>query len=289
MPARGRSRSRVQSLFSLLGSILVYGFMIAIALIEVLPVLWMFSTSLRPLGKSFDLPPAFLPTSWKWQNYLAVLRSARIDFPLFFVNSLKIALASTFAQLLTCSMAGFAFARLRFPGRDLLFGIFLASMMVPGTVTIIPVYVIISKLRLMDSHAALILPATTGVFGIFLLRQYFMGLPGELMDAARIDGAGFFSIYARIMLPLTTPALSALAVFTFMGSWNGFYGPLLFLRSWNKYTLPIALVLLRGEMGEGDPTQILAAIMLSLLPVLLIFLAAQRYVVRGIALTGLKS
>ena len=258
------------------------------AALEMLPIMWMFSTSLRPPFESFNLPPDFFPTGWRWENYLAVLRSESINYPLFFLNSLKIASVTTGAQLLFCSMAAFAFARLRFRGRDALFFLFLASMMVPGQVTLIPLFIIIRNLGLIDSHWALILPVLSSAFGVFLLRQYFLTLPSELMDSAKIDGAGFFRIYWRIMLPLIGPGLSALGIFTFLGAWNNFFSPLLFLRSWDKLTLPIALVILRGRFGEGSRSEVLASIMLSILPVLIVFLFAQRFVLKGIALTGTK-
>jgi multiple sugar transport system permease protein len=259
-----------------------------VAIVEILPIMWMFSTSLRLPADSFELPPDFFPTAWRWENYLDVLNSAQIDFPLFFLNSLKIALIVTGAQLLTCSMAAFAFARLRFRGRDFLFFTFLASMMVPSQVTTIPLFIVVRRVGLIDTHAALILPALTSAFGIFLLRQFFLTLPGELMDAAKIDGAGFFYIYWRIMLPLIGPALSALGIFTFLGQWNNFYGPLLFVRSWDKMTLPIGLVILQGYMGDGSPVQILAGVMLSVFPVLVVYLFTQRWVLQGIALTGMR-
>jgi multiple sugar transport system permease protein len=260
-----------------------------VAIVEILPIMWMFSTSLRLPADSYELPPDFLPTAWRWENYMSVLNSAQINFPVFFLNSLKIALLVTGAQLLTCSMAAFAFARLRFRGRDVLFFMFLASMMVPGQVTTIPLFILVRRFGLIDTHAALILPALTSAFGIFLLRQFFMTLPSELMDAAKIDGAGFFYIYWRITLPLVGPGLSALGIFTFLGQWNNFYGPLLFLRSWDKLTLPIGLVILQGYMGDGSPVQILAGVMMSVFPVLVVYLFTQRYVLQGIALTGMKA
>ena len=263
--------------------------LICMAVIEVAPIMWMFSTSLRNPADSFELPPDFLPTSWRWDNYLAVIRSKKIDFPLFFWNSLKIAVIVTGAQILTCSLAAFAFARLHFPGRDALFFLFLASMMVPSQVTTVPVFILMRSLHLMDTHWALILPGLSGAFGVFLLRQFFMTLPGELIDSAKIDGAGFFRIFWRIMLPLVGPGLSALGVFTFLGSWNNFYGPLLFLRSWDKLTFPLAVVILQGYMGMGNRAHVLAGIMMSVFPTLAFFLAAQRFVIQGIALTGLKA
>jgi multiple sugar transport system permease protein len=271
-----------------LGEAIIWLLMFTIAFYEILPIMWMFSTALRPLGESYELPPSFFPTKWNFDSYISVLNSPQINYPLFFLNSIKIAVVVTVGVLLTCSLAGFSFARLRYKGRDGMFFLFLASMMVPAQVYVIPLFIIIRRLGLIDSHWAIMLPAMTSGLGVFLMRQYFLTLPGELVDSAKIDGAGFFRVYWQIMLPLVGPGLSALAILTFLGQWNNFFGPLLFLRDWNKLTLPIALVTLTGYMGSGDRTEVLAAIMLSIVPVLVFFLVAQRYVVQGIALTGLK-
>lgn len=259
-----------------------------IALIEIAPLTWMFSTSLRDPKNSFDLPPDFWPTAFHWQNYLTVITSPDIQFMLFFWNSLKIALIVTAAQLLTCSMAGFAFGRLQFRGRDFLFGLFLASLMVPATVTLIPSFILIKEMELINTHWALILPSITSAFGVFLLRQHFKSLPEELINAAKIDGATYFRVYWQILLPLTGPALSALGIFTFLGSWNNFVGPLLFLRDWDLYTFPIAIATLRGYMGSGNQSEVLAGIMISIFPILVFFLFAQRWIVQGASITGMK-
>ncbi|MFM7173334.1 MAG: carbohydrate ABC transporter permease [Caldilinea sp.] len=271
-----------------LGELLIWIFLVGMALVEFAPISWIFATSLRNPSESFNLPPDFWPTSFRWDNYLAVIQSPQINFLLFFWNSLKIALLATIAQLLTCSMAGFSFARLRYPGRDTLFFVFLSSLMVPATVIMIPTFILIRSINLLDSHWALILPATTSAFGVFLLRQAFMGLPSELTDAARIDGANYWRIYWQIALPLVGPGLSALGIFTFLAAWNNFLGPVLYLRSWDNYTFPIAIVMLNGYMGSGNRAHVLAAVMISIFPVLLFFLLAQRFVIRGIAVTGLK-
>ncbi len=285
---RGTEENAARRLLFLIGEILLWALLIGVALIEIAPISWMVSTSLRDPKNSFDLPPDFLPTAFHWENYASVLASPDIEFLRFFWNSLKIALLVTGAQLITCSMAGFAFSRLRFRGRDLLFGLFLASLMVPGTVTLIPSFILIRELNLMDTHWALILPGITSAFGVFLLRQHFMSLPQELIDAAKIDGAGYFRIYWQILLPLTGPALSALGIFTFLGAWNNFVGPLLFLRSWENYTFPIAIATLRGYMGSGNQSEVLAGIMISIFPILIVFLVAQRWIVQGAAITGMK-
>ncbi len=277
-----------RAILNFAGEAVIWTFLIVMAIIEFAPISWMFSTSLRDPNTSFNLPPTFWPTAFHFENYRAVISSPDIDFLLFFWNSLKIALIVTAAQLLTCSMAAFAFARLRFRGRDFLFFTFLGSMMVPWTVIMVPTFIILKNLGLTNTHWALILPALTSAFGVFLLRQQFLTLPGELMDAAKIDGAGYFRIFWQVMLPLIGPGLSALGIFTFLASWNNFLGPLLYLRDWDKFTFPIAIIQLQGYMGMGNRAHVLAGIMISIFPVLLFFLFAQRFVIQGIAMTGLK-
>jgi multiple sugar transport system permease protein len=281
-------RLRRRSPLFYLGEGILWALLIGMALIEIAPLMWMFSTSLRDPARSFDLPPDFWPTAFHWENYLAVINSPEINFLRFFWNSLKIALIVTAAQVITCSMAAFAFGRLRFPGRDFLFGVFLASLMVPWTVIMVPTFILIRSLSLLDTHWALILPAITSAFGVFLLRQHFKTMPQDLLDAAKIDGASYFRIYWQILIPLIGPGLSALAIFTFLASWNNYLGPLLFLRSWDNYTFPIAIVALKGYMGMGNRAHVLAGIMISIFPILLVFLVAQRWIIKGTAVTGLK-
>jgi len=271
-----------------IGEVILWTLLTIMAFIEFAPISWLFANSLRDPSQTYVLPPSFWPTAFQWQNYAAVVNSPQIKFLLFFWNSVKIAVIVTFSQLLTCSLASFAFARLNFRGRNALFFMFLATMMVPGTVILIPTFIIIARLGMLDTHWALILPGLTSAFGIFLLRQQFMSLPEALMDAAKIDGAGFLRIFFQIMLPLIGPGLSALGIFTFLGSWNNFLVPLLYLRSNDKFTFPLAIVTLQGYMGTGNRSQVLAGIMISVAPVLLFFLLAQRFIIQGIAVTGLK-
>jgi len=280
--------SVMNRLSSRLGKGTVLAFLIIMALIEVMPLMWLFSTSLRLPSESYDLPPDFFPTSFRWQNYQAVFTSDRIDYPLFFLNTLKIAVVVTVGQLLTCSMAAFAYARLRFRGNGKMFFLFMASMMVPGTAVVLPYFIIVRILGLTDTHWAIILPGLTSAFGVFLLRQHFMALPGDLMDAAKIDGASFFRIYWSILLPMVAPGLASLGIFTFLASWNEYYAASLFLRSWDKFTLPLALTLLAGYMGSGSIAEILAAVFLSILPVLAVFLLAQNYVIKSMSRSGMK-
>jgi multiple sugar transport system permease protein len=250
--------------------------------------MWLFSTSLRLPAQSFERPLAFFPTEFRWQNYRAVFESPLINYPLFFINSLKIAVVVVAGQLLTCSIAAFAFARLRFRGKTAVFFLFLASMMVPSTVVIIPYFITVRYLGLADTHWALILPGLSSAFGVFLMRQHFMSLPYELVDAGKIDGASFFRIYWNILLPMIAPALASQAIFTFLSTWNDFYNANLFLRTFDKFTLPIALVLLQDYMGSGSISEIMAAIFLSMVPALIVFLVAQDYVIESMARSGMK-
>jgi multiple sugar transport system permease protein len=257
------------------------------ALIMILPFLWMFSTSLRPSADSYKLPPAWLPTDWRFENYAAVFTSS-VPIMAFALNSIKVTFFVTLGQLITCSMAGFAFARLRFPGRNLLFILLLASLMVPGQVTIIPIFIIMRQLGLVDNHLALILPGLTSAFGVFLLRQFFLTLPQDLLDAAKIDGAGPWTSFIRIALPLAGPSLSALTILTFNSTWNNFFNPFIFINTWEKMTLPLGITALRGYLGSGNASVVMAAVAIAILPVLVIFLLAQRWFITGVTRTGLK-
>ena len=261
--------------------------LIAGAIFMLLPFLWMFSTSLRPVQESFKLPPAWLPTQWNLETYRAVFQSSLpiLDFAW---NSVKVTVMVTVGQLITCSMAGFAFARLRFPFRNLLFVLLLASLMVPGQVTIIPVFIIMRQLGLVDSHLSIILPFLTSAFGVFLLRQFFLTLPQDLIDAAKIDGANAWTIYRRVAMPLAGPALAALTIITFNNTWNNYFYPLIFLNTWEKMTLPLGITALRGYLASNSVSVIMAAVTLAILPVLLVFLVAQRWIIEGISRTGIK-
>jgi multiple sugar transport system permease protein len=261
--------------------------LIAGALIMLLPLMWMFSTSLRLTSESYHLPPSYLPTSFHWENYVTVFQS-QVPMVRLAVNSLYVAVTVTVGQMITCSMAGFAFGRLRFPAQNFLFFLMLAALMVPGQVTIIPVFIIMRNLGLIDNLLALILPALINPFGVFLMRQFFMTLPRDLIDASKIDGAGYWTMFWRIALPLAGPVLAALAILTFNGTWNAYFTPLIFINTWEKMTLPLGVAALRSYMGSGNPSVILAAVTMAILPVLIIFLFAQRWIIAGITTTGIK-
>lgn len=257
------------------------------AVLMILPFMWMFSTSLRPVQESYKLPPAWFPTEFHWETYLAVFQSS-VPIVAFAVNSIKVTFFVTLGQLITCSMAGYAFARLRFPFRNALFVLLLASLMVPGQVTIIPVFIIMRHLGLVDDHLSIILPFLTSAFGVFLLRQAFLTLPQDLFDAAKIDGAGPWTVFARIAVPLAGPSLAALGIISFNNTWNNYFYPLIFLNTWEKMTLPLGITALRGYLASNSASVTMAAVSMAIIPVLLIFLIAQRWFIAGITRTGIK-
>lgn len=257
------------------------------AVYVVIPISWMLATTLRLPMRSFALPPALFPTEFNLDSYRTVF--AKVDFQLFIWNSIKITCLSTFLQLACSCCAAFAFSRLRFPGRGVVFILFLSAMMIPAQVTNIPRFIFMSKLRLIDNHLALILPAMFSAMGIFLIRQYMMTIPRSYDEAAYIDGASRFYCFLRIILPMSKPAMMVIAVQTFIGTWNDFYGPLIYLNSPEKMTLPLGLTVLRGMLNTGSQGAILAGVILSLIAPLCFYLFGQKYLVEGTNLGGLKS
>ena len=269
-----------------LGDIVSFGLLTIAAILVMMPLFWMFSTSLRPTSESFQLPPQWLPTQFRIENYIAPFESS-VPFVELFINSMRITVAVTLGQLVTCSLAGYAFARLRFPGREFLFLLLLASLMVPGQVTIIPIFLLMRDLGLIDNPLAIILPGLISAFGVFLMRQFFKQMPQELFDAARVDGAGHIRSFAQIALPLAGPALATLGIITFNATWNAYFLPLIFLNSWHKMTLPQGIALLTGYMGSGNPSVVMAAVTMAILPVLFVFIAAQRWIIEALTRSGI--
>ncbi len=282
-----RTRLNGDSIGRYLGNSIVFVLLFAASLLMLIPIIWAFSTSLRLPRESFTLPPKWFPTDFRIDNYAQVFERVPF-FWKYFINSALVSAAVVFGQLATCSMAAYAFARLRFPGRNTLFTIILSALMVPIQATIIPVFVEIRYLGLSNSLWSLILPSITSAFGVFLLRQYFLTIPNELEDAARIDGANQWQIFSRVMLPLVAPALAVLAILTFNGYWNEYFRPLIFLTNAENYTLPLGLVNLRGQFGGGSIAIVLAGVVLSLMPVLIGYIFAQKYLVEGIAAGAVK-
>lgn len=256
------------------------------AIIVLLPLVWTVSTSLRLPKDSFSLPPQWLPTDWRWQNYADVFD--QVKFLFYIGNSLYVTTLIVLGQIATSTLAAFAFARLRFPGKNVLFILLMSALMIPLFVTIIPIFVIISKLGLTDKHEALILPALVTPFGIFLMRQFFLTIPTELEDAAKMDGAGPVGVFRHIFLPLGAPGIAVLAILSFNTHWNEYFRPLIFLNTWEKFTLPLGIVTLKGPISQGSTSIVLAGVAMSLIPVVVLVIFAQRYLVEGIILTGSK-
>jgi multiple sugar transport system permease protein len=262
-----------------------YAVLTLLAAVALIPFLWTLSTSLKSIDEVFVYPPQWLPSTLRWSNYSSLWH--QLPMGRWIWNSSYITVCAVVGKLILSSTAAFAFARLRFPGRDLIFYIFLGALMIPWEVTLIPGFVLMRQLGWIDTHLAIIVPSLGDVFGIFLLRQAFMSIPSELEDAARMDGASHFMVYRRVILPLSRPALAVVAVLGFMNVWNSFLWPLIMLNSTNKYTLPVGLQLLNSEHST-QWTLLMAGDMIALLPILLVYIAAQKYFVRGITLTGLK-
>ncbi|GGG25732.1 carbohydrate ABC transporter permease [Paenibacillus abyssi] len=255
------------------------------AITMILPFLWTVSTSLKQLSEVFIFPPTLFGEEIRWDNYLRI--SDRFPFETYFLNSLKITVVVVIAQLITSSMAGFVFARLRFRYREVLFGLYLATMMVPAQVTMIPNFIIMRNYNLIDTHWSLILPALVSAFGTFLLRQFFLTIPASLEDAAKIDGCTPFGVYWRVFVPLSKPAMATLGVFVFMGTWNDFLAPLVYINTQAKMTLPLGLASMQGMYSTDWPV-LMAGTVISIIPLIAIFLLAQDFFIKGVTLSGLK-
>jgi len=256
------------------------------AVIFIFPFLWLVSTSLKPEAQIFVLPPQLIPKPIQWENYTHMFKY--FPFFRFFSNSVYITLMVLVGTLFSCPLVAFSFARLRWPGRDFLFIVLLSTMMLPPQVTMVPVYLIFRELRWIDSFRPLWVPSWFGsAFYVFLLRQFFLTIPRELEDAAKIDGCSFPRIYTQIMLPLIKPALATTAIFTFMGAWNDFMGPLIYINSTEKLPLSLGLRLFQTQFG-GEWAMMMAASTIMVIPLVAVFIAFQRYFIQGIVLTGLK-
>lgn len=251
------------------------------------PFAWMVSNSLKSLAEIYQFPPRFLPAVPLWSNYVDAWNA--LPFDRFFLNSLIVSLATTAGVIITCSLAGYSFARLRYPGRDKIFLAYLATMMIPFPVLMVPLFVIMKNLQLVDTLWALILPAIFTPAGTFLMRQFILTLPRELEEAARVDGCSFFGIYWRIVLPLMKPVIATLGIFTFLGSWNEFLWPLITINSIDNKTLPLGLTMFQSRLSGRTPwNEVMASATFTIIPVLILFVVGQKYYVKGIVTTGLK-
>ena len=269
------------------GRIFAYIVLILVSVLMLFPFLWLVASSLKSQLAIFDYPPTLIPNPPIWQNYVDAMTFR--PFGLYLRNSLAIATLNVTAVVLTSSLCAYGFARIRFKGRDFWFSIVIATLLLPSIVTLVPQFIIFTRLGWVDSILPLTVPIFFGggAFNIFLLRQFFRTIPEELADAARIDGCSEFGIYWRIMLPLSRPALITVAIFTFLASWNDLIGPLVYLRTPDTYTVAIGLAQFRGAMTTRWDLQ-MAAAALMIMPVVILFFFAQRYFIKGIVMTGIK-
>jgi multiple sugar transport system permease protein len=256
------------------------------AIVMISPFAWMVLSALKDMSQIFVIPPKWIPEPFVWGNFQRSLEA--LPFATAYFNSFYINVIVVTSQLLTCSMAAYVFAKIHFPFRNVVFILFLSTMMIPQQVTIIPLYLMMKEIGWLDTHLALIVPAALfNAFGVFLLRQFIMGIPKELEEAAIVDGANRWYIYWRIILPLIKPALAALGIFTFLAMWNNFFSALIFLNTPDKFTVPLMLNLFRG-MYITDWTLLMAGSAIAVIPVLIVYIVGQRYIIEGVTLTGIK-
>lgn len=262
-----------------------YALLILAALVMVVPFLWMLSTSLKPDQYVMSMPPQLIPNPITFASYTRLAELYPIGRMIF--NSFFVAILTTLGQLVTCAMAAYAFARMRFRGSTILFLLYLATLMVPQQVTITPLFILVRYLGWINSYPGLILPGLFSAFGTFLLRQFFLTLPRELEEAAFLDGASHWTVFTNVILPLAGPALATLAVFAFMGSWNAFLWPLFVVNDPELMTLPVGLATLHGRYLT-QWNLVMAGSVIAVVPMLVVYLLAQRYFVQGVVLSGIK-
>ena len=257
------------------------------AVIMVLPFLWTALSSVKSMGQIFAVPPTIIPRPFVWKNYPESL--VALPFGRAYFNSFYIAVVVVVVQLLTASMAGYAFAKLKFKGHNVIFVLFLATMMIPSQVTMIPLFIIMKNLKLLGTHWSLILPASLfNAFGVFLMRQFTASLPDELEEAAIIDGASVPQIFFKIIMPLIKPSMAAFGIFVFLGQWNNFMYPLIFLNKTETFTVPLLLNFFKGTYATDYPL-LMAGTMISIVPVLVVYIFFQKHIIQGIAITGMKN
>ena len=277
-----QKRTRDRAASAVLHSVLILGLLAMTA-----PFLWTVLSALKPEGEIRQAPPTWLPRHPTLDNFRELF--SRLDFPRYFTNSVIVAVAVTAANLLICSATAYALAKLPFPGRRAIFAIVVGNVMVPVMVTFVPTFVLVSRLGLVNTYAGLILPNIALAVNVFLIRQYMLSLPDELLESARIDGAGEWRIYWRIVLPLCRPVLATVGILTFLGSWNNFLWPLVVATTENHYTLPVALALYSVGQNQTQYGLLLAGSVVVITPIVVVFFLLQKHFVQGIATTGMKS
>lgn len=280
MPTAPRDRGRTPRSI-ILHAVLALGLVASFG-----PLLWMMLSSFKSEGELRQSPPTFWPNAWTLQHFRDL--TTTMDFTRYFLNSVVVACIVTIGAVLLSALVGYALAKIDFPGRNILFGLILGTLMVPGTVTFVPLFVLVSNLGLTGTYAALILPFLAAPFGVFLMRQFMSEVPDELIDAARVDGAGEWRTFWRVVLPQTKPALATLGILTFLGSWNNFLWPLIAVKSADMYTLPVGLATHAVGQNSMRYGLLIAGATVIVVPILAVFLALQRHFVQGVATTGLK-
>jgi len=287
-PVADISLKRKKPIRKLLLPVLRHLILIAVTIVFLLPFYWMLISALKEDTQVFSNPIKWFPDPIRWQNFPEAFNYQGFPFLKFLRNSIYYSGMVTVGTVLSCSLAGYAFARLRFPGRDFLFSLTVASLMIPGIVTFIPVFLLFRQLNWLGGYKPLIVPAFFGnAFFIFMMRQFFRGMPGELADAARVDGANALTIFWHIMLPLVRPALIVMAVFTFLWTWHEFFGPLIYLSEQDQYPLSLGLFAFRSRRTT-EWGLMMAGASLATFPLVIVFFFAQRYFLEGIKMTGLK-
>lgn len=266
------------------GSIVSHTLLVIIALLVLFPFFWMLDTALKPNNQVFEFPPSFIPSSIQWGNFVEAW--TYLPFGHFIFNTLVVAGGGTLLVVLTSSLAAYAFARLKFPGRDLVFVLYLSTLMVPQAVLVVPQFFLIKDLEWINTYQALILPGAFTAFGTFLLRQFFKGIPIELEEAAKLDGCSRLRILFQVILPLSTAALAVLALFTFIGFWNNFLWPLIVVNTADMATIPLGLQMFQGQHAQAW-NYMMAGATISIVPGLILLIFVQKYLVQGISLTGL--
>ncbi|WP_044297573.1 carbohydrate ABC transporter permease [Robinsoniella peoriensis] len=264
---------------------LIYAGLSIIVVVTLLPLIWMMSASLKTSNEVFTSPIQWIPEVFQWGNYIKIWQ--KIDFALFIFNSTKLTVIVTIIQLATCAFAAYGFTKCKFKGRDTLFLCYVATIAIPWQIFMLPQYVMLQKMGLVDTHLGYILLQSFAAFGVFLLKQFFQGIPDELLEAARIDGLSEYGTFGRIVVPLAKPAMATLTIFTFVTVWNDFMGPMIYFSSEANKTIPLGIRMFVGQYST-EYQLIMAASVVSLIPIVILYVFCQRYFVEGIATSGLK-
>jgi len=288
VPGRSIAWWRSKTLGRVVHDLVVYALLIVLSVLFLFPFFWMISSALKPQWQIFVWPPQWIPDPIMWQNFAEALGNPLLPFHLFLRNTMIIEVAVLVGRLISCTLVAYGFARLEAPGKDVLFAILLASLMLPGSVTMIPKFILFNKLGWVNTFLPLTVPSYFGeAYAIFLMRQFFLSLPRELEEAARMDGASTLQVILQVIVPLSVPVLTVIAILTFKDNWNDFMGPLIYLNDARLYTLAVGLAFFNGQY-DVQMNLLMAASVVVMMPLIILFFVAQRAFVEGITLTGLK-